>query len=169
MIIEIINLDKSIKFNFRKNIEELLKFVPQEDLYKINKITIIDYPVERNVKDAAGLYYGYQNAKNIEIVLNVSGMFYKMPRIFFIIFPIIPKLLLATTLFHEIGHHVQRIGHGYKKEGWEKTAEQYSKEITKKVFLTSRLFKALKLFKFLLVPILKFYKIKNRKNSVRTR
>lgn len=158
MKIEVLNIDKRINLNFKKTIENLLKFVPPEHLYKINKIIVTDKSNEGKVRDVAGLYYGYQNSQEIDIVLCVSGMFYKMPRVFFILLPIIPKLLLANTLFHEIGHHVQRMGHGYKKERWESSADQYSKELSKRVFFSSRVFKVLSLFKFILVPILKFYK-----------
>lgn len=146
------------KFDFRKNIEYLLQLVPKEHIYKINKIIVTNKASEKHMKNAAGFYYGYQDYKQINIVLGISGMFPKMPTIFFKLFPIIPKYLLARTLYHEIGHHYQNINHGYRKDVWEKTAEKYSEEMTKRFLLSSRISKLLKLFKFILVPVLKVYK-----------
>ena len=156
------NIDKKIRFNFKKNIDNLIQFLPKEHLYGINKIIVTNEVHEKHMKNAAGFYYGYQNSKQINIVLGISGMFPKMPTIIFTFLPIVPKFLLARTLYHEIGHHYQKMSHGYKKIMWEKTAEEYSKEMTKKVFLSSGIFKLLNLFKFILVPVLKSYK-RNRK------
>jgi hypothetical protein len=167
------DIAKKIPFNFKKNIEAMLKVIPPEHILHLGKIRVTSLSPERKQKQAYGLYYGKREGFELPtIVICADSLLKGIPRIIFCIMPFIPRLLLADTLYHEIAHHYQRVSRGYKKERWEKDAEQYSKEMRKKLFLSSGVFKLVYSLRFVVVPVLKILKNKGfsfcgRKNKGR--
>ena len=151
------------KFNFERNITNFLKYVPEDHLINLQKIEVIfsDY---RNFNSGA-YYLGNLEHSMPTIVICPAVLFEKMPRLLFFILPFIPKFLLASALYHEIGHHYQRLSHGIKKDKWESNAENYSRIMMKKAFNSYRL-----LLLLLFGPILFIRKIchvntDNKRNS----
>lgn len=133
------HLSRSLSFDFEKNIKFLLDFIPVEHLVGLQEIKVIEYSPENKRKTAYGFYYGKdQGIKNPVIVICVGNLFNKIPKVVFYFIPFIPRLLLADTLFHEIGHHLQSSSHGLKKEQWENNANSYARKMTKKVFKRSK-------------------------------
>lgn len=131
-----IEIDKSIlekyNFDFEKNINLLLKFVPESHLTKLDKIKIVNCE-GRKIRKYGGYYSGESEGCSPVIVICANHIFQGCPKIFFYI-PFFPRLFLASNLYHEIGHHYQRLQHGIKKEDWEKDAENYTKTMEKIVF-----------------------------------
>lgn len=148
------------KFDFKRHITDLLKYVPKDHLTKLERIEVLylDYR-----KLNAGAYYlGTPEHSVPTIVLCPKVLFEKMPRILFFILSFIPKFLLASALYHEIGHHYQRLTHGLKKDRWESNAETYSDTMMRRAFDSYRL-----LLFVLFGPILFIRKICSRKREVR--
>src|SRR6185503_5832912 len=50
------------------------------------------------------------------------------------LFPITWKILIAQTLFHEVGHHYQRFSHGIAKTRQEDHAENYGDVHARRLF-----------------------------------
>lgn len=153
----------NFNFNFKKHINNFIKILPEEHVYGLEQITVTEFSSEKKVKEASGFYYGYRDPKHATIILCARGIFPEnMPKILFYILPIIPKIILAETLFHEIGHHYLNLSHGYKKEQWEKSADRYSKDMTRKLFISSSVFRLIKPLKFIFIPIIKFLRKKSK-------
>jgi hypothetical protein len=111
-----------------------LRYIPDEHLYGLQRIVITDIASDKRVQEAEGVYYGEREKSIPTIEICTTAIFKDFPRALFFI-PGVTKYLIASVLFHEIGHHYQRRTHGIKKEGWEQWAERYSKEMTKKALL----------------------------------
>lgn len=126
---------RKFPFDFENNVKVLLRTVPTEHLTQLNKIEIVNFSPQRKQKQSYGFYYGKREGVDTPtIIICVANLFGNMPKIIFYILPFIPRFLLADTLYHEIGHHYQRITHGIKKEYWEKDANSYSRFMKRKAF-----------------------------------
>ena len=125
---------KILLFDIEKQIGKLLKVIPKEHLLGLDCIVIVDEIRGKFGKRPAGTYRRKQGREPAYIEISARHTFGDLPKVLFMI-PLIPKLLLAGTLFHEIGHHYQytfksRIG----KKGWEPFAEKYRKQMFPKLF-----------------------------------
>jgi len=148
-MIKIINKYKGkMAVNFEKKILKLLKFVPKKDLIGINEIIITNKAYERKYHLAGGLYIYKRDLNRASIEICIDVIFRQFPKILFY-FPFISTFLLANILYHEIGHHCERITHNNKKKDSEEFADLYRKKIIHKAF---------KLWGYLIFPIFKIFK-----------
>lgn len=128
-----------IPFNAEKTIQRLLKKVPQEHLAGLDAIIVVDQVTHKESRESEGIYWkeSAQRPATIEIAENV--IYRGMPKFLFFL-PFVAKFMLASVLYHEIGHHYQRLTHEVKKEQREKFAEAYKKQMLRKAFFWWRLF-----------------------------
>lgn len=128
-------VDKRINkfpFNFERFTKELICYIPEHHLSYLNRIEILYSESGKSVVE--GLYCGKEQNSNAKIILYPQVIFNKMPKLLFYLFPLIPRILYASTLYHEIGHHYQRMIPGVKKKKWEQNAELYVKKMNKLAF-----------------------------------
>ncbi len=140
--------------HINRKIENLLKYVPQNDLVGIEKIVVYN-TFSKKSAEYAGLYRGRDEKElaSIEIALN-SVFFCKTPVLMFV--PFVGRFLLASVLYHEIGHHCHHsFKHGIKKSKREIFANKYKKETLQKALWGWRL---------LLSPLTPFVKHMAKKN-----
>lgn len=147
-----IEIEKDVKskipFNFENSIKKLIKIIPYEHIMNLKEIKVIWICQNKKQGQAHGLYYGDREGSPAPIIILCVGNILKgVPKIVYYLMPWVPELLLSDTLYHEIGHHYQRVSHGYKKEEWEKHAEQYSKMMQKEFLKTTNIGKLLYLIK----------------------
>lgn len=128
-------LKDDIPIDIIKVIEKLLKRVPSEHLVGLEQIIVCDYVTSKiNKNNAAGIYNPKHNQVSATIELAIQIIYKKFPPFLFYV-PFIYKFLLASALFHEIGHHNHyKMGHGVKKSEGEKYAEKYCNKMLKKTF-----------------------------------
>jgi hypothetical protein len=112
-------------------VHKLLKSIPQEHLIGLSAIILTDQ-LSQN-KHAEGLYWPKKEREPAKIGMAL-GMIYKGVPNFVFYLPFITKFMLASVLYHEIGHHYQRHVHGVKKKEQESFAEQYKKQMIKQTF-----------------------------------
>lgn len=117
-----------------KEVKSLLRYVPKDHLYGLQKIVITDIASDHRVRDRGGAYYSERQGSVPMIELCTAILFKGIPKALFFI-PFLTRFIIADALFHEIGHHYQKKIHGIKKEEWEQWSERYSKEMTKKALL----------------------------------
>lgn len=141
-------------FNFKKAINHIIDTVPQEHILGLGKIWITDSTFTKEEKNAYGLYYGKREGANIPtIIINIANLFDNIPKFFFYCIPLIPKLFLANTFYHEVAHHYQRLRHGITKQKWEIDAKSYSRKMMLRMFKGHIL-----IIKLVFSPILFLYK-----------
>jgi hypothetical protein len=120
-------------------VNKLLKFIPQSHLIGIETIAIYDYLRGKN-KNNAALYWRKDNNSPASIEISVWVVFHQKPMVL-VFLPFVGKFLLASALYHEIGHHHHHsLKHGVKKKKSEAFAEKYKKEMLKKSFWGWRIF-----------------------------
>ncbi len=122
--------DKSIgRFNYEYLIGNILKIVPGDHFVGLSKIVIGSSPVGRKAtKEAWGTYHGKREGAKVPFVNVYAKSIYEFhPKWFMILCPFVYTMYLAEVVYHEVGHHYQRVGKGYKKEEWGNHAERYSK------------------------------------------
>ncbi len=156
-------LNKKYNFNFEKNIRSILKHVPEEHVRSLNKIEVVSLPYGRQQRKAYGFYHGEREGEKFpKIVICAENILGNLPKVIFY-WPLIPRCFLASTIYHEIGHHYQRLHHGIKKEKWEKDADAYEKMMTRKAFKFQILFLGLLFWPFLL---LRRFEIKRKSKTL---
>lgn len=153
-----IEIDESVlkkyNFNFEKVIKSIIKNIPQEHILGLGRIWVTDSGFRKEQAHAYGYYYGKrEGAETPAIIINITNLFNGLPKFIFYCLPLIPKLFLAKTLYHEVAHHYQRLRHGITKERWENDAEIYSKKMMVKMFGRS-----IDVIKIIFGPITYFYK-----------
>lgn len=81
-------------------------------------------------KNSLGLYYGKQaSIDNLpKIVICVGNICKGVPR-YLLCIGFLRRFILAQTLFHEIGHHIQYSVHGIKKHDGERHAKQFTQKM----------------------------------------
>jgi len=120
-------------------INKLMKFVPQSHLMGLEKI-IVSNTFSGKDKNNAALYHRRDSNSPASIEISFYSVFHKKPMALLFL-PFVGKFLLASTLYHEIGHHHHHsFQHGVKKKKSEEAAEKYKKEILKKAFWGWRIF-----------------------------
>jgi hypothetical protein len=118
---------QNIRFNFEKEIQRALLVIPEKDLYRLFEVRVEYNPPRHNI-EAMGSYFGMrEGAKDAYVLLYSKNIASCIPNSFSIFHNFAFRFYLTYALFHEIGHHRQRILHGVKKEEWENDAELYCK------------------------------------------
>ncbi|MDY6862041.1 MAG: hypothetical protein SV062_03525 [Thermodesulfobacteriota bacterium] len=125
-------------YYINRTIKNLLKFIPQRDLIGIEKIAVYNTFNGKN-KNNAALYWEKNEKEPTLIEISFDSVFHKMP-IVLMFMPFVGRFLLASALYHEIGHHCHHsFKHGVKKKKSETFAERYKKEMLQKAFWGWRL------------------------------
>jgi hypothetical protein len=114
-------------------VKRLLTFVPKEHQVGIAMITVSgDRPIEDD-DDVLGQYFERWERDPAVIVIYLEPMRREAPA-WLRRFAITWKVLIAQTLFHEIGHHYQRFSHGIAKTRQEDHAELYGERLARTAF-----------------------------------
>lgn len=123
------------RFNYDCLVRNFLTIVPPGHLIGLSKIIIGAGPVGKVTKSAWGSYQGKREGAVSPIVNVYARSIYKTyPKWLMILCPFIYTMYLGEVIYHEIGHHYQRVGKGYKKQEWENHAERYSKYMLSKYY-----------------------------------
>ncbi len=153
MKIEVENhLKNHFKFDFETSIKDILRKLPKDHLVGLDRIEVKYTALGKNGKGAYALYYGRDTgAKFPKIVLCVGNIFEGLPKILLRQVPLLPKLLLAKNILHELAHHYQTWQHGIGKEEQEKEARAYANRMIKQCFKYELLLLWLLFWPFLLL------------------
>ena len=131
--------NKFVVYYTNRIINKLMKFVPQNHLMGL-EIIIVSYAFSGKDKNSAALYRRKNSNSPASIEISFSSVFNKKPMTLLFL-PFVGKFLLASTLYHEIGHHQHHsFQHGVTKKKSEEFAEKYKKEILKRAFWGWRIF-----------------------------
>jgi hypothetical protein len=119
--------------DYKAVVNDLLRHVPPEHLAGIAYVTVSgDKPLDDD-DDVLGQYFERYEGEPAVIVLYLETMRREVPW-YLRRFPITWKILIAQTLFHEVGHHYQRFSHGIAKGRQEDHAENYGDYYSRKAF-----------------------------------
>ena len=153
MRIEVENdLKNHFKFDFETNIKDILRKLPKDHLVGLDRIEVRYAAADKYARDTYALYYGRDTGvKFPKIVLCVGNIFEDLPKILLRQIPLLPKLLLAKNIFHELAHHCQTRQHGISKEEQEKQARAYANKMIKRCFKYELLLLWLLFWPFLLL------------------
>ena len=121
------------RLDYPKMVREILRVIPPEHTAGIAYITVSGDPPLDDDNDVLGQYYERYEGEPAVIVLYLEVMRRETPRLLHP-FPITWKILLAQTLFHEIGHHYQRFSHGIGGARQEDHAEAYGDRYAREAF-----------------------------------
>jgi len=127
-----------IPISIERLIKILLTKVPQEHLIGLDTITLVDKVSHGKNQKAGGLYWQKREQEPAKIEIGVNTIYNGMPMLVFYL-PFIAKFMLASVLYHEIGHHYQYFTHGVTKKAEENFAENYKKQMLRKTFFGWRL------------------------------
>lgn len=158
-------IDTALHYDFAKNIQRLLKYIPQEDILNLRGIKVFRIAPDQKHRNDKGYYTGYWNSDDATVYLCAQNIFSKNPKFLLELFPIIKTFLLADTLFHEIGHHYQCFHHGYEKSQWEVFSDRYSREYVRKWFVSTRESKVILFVVIIFKQIIRFLFYFNRKQQ----
>ena len=119
---------KMYSFFINRKIKRYLKHIPQSHLLGLGKITI-ENSLHGEGKKGAAVYnrkFG-NNAASIEIAFDAIYPGISKIQLFL---PFFGNFILASTLYHEIGHHHHHsFQHGVNKKKSEAYADRYKKEM----------------------------------------
>jgi hypothetical protein len=104
----------------------LLRRLPPEHLIGISRITVSGTrPLDEVAgADVLGQYFEAYDGEPAFIMIYPEEMSREVP-LLLRPFAVVWRVLLAETLYHEIGHHYQRFTHGIRKPAQENHAETY--------------------------------------------
>lgn len=126
--------NKFLSLLLKRRVVKLLRVVPKEHLLGLEKIVLAESILLKKSKDLGGLYNKKKDREPCSIELSVNSLFRGMPKILHLL-PFVSTFVLATALYHEIGHHYHtKFTHGISKREREDFANRYSKEMMKKRF-----------------------------------
>ena len=128
-----------LPINIERMVRKLLDKVPGEHLIGLDVIIIVDTVSHRRDKKSEGLYWPKKGQEQAKIEIAVDAIYKGMPRIVFYL-PFVAELMLASVIYHEVGHHYQYQTHGITKREREDFAEKYKKQMLKKAFFWWRAF-----------------------------
>lgn len=129
-IIENYLTNRFYRYQTNRIIKKLLKYIPKDHLLGLEKIVVFA-SLNRKNRNSAALYWPKNNSSQATIEISFSSVVHRKPYLIF--FPFVGKFLLASALYHEIGHHHHHsFKHGVKKKKSEAFAEKYKKEILRK-------------------------------------
>ena len=122
-----------LDFDIIEAISKILDYVPEGDILGLSYIFVVDLPSNRkSFQDRTlGSYFPKVSNQPAYIELYLKNLFahIKSAESLRQMLPI-QELGLATTIYHEIGHHVRQIRtHGISKSKNENFARSYGKEI----------------------------------------
>ena len=116
-----------------------MKFVPQSHLIGLEKVIVSDTFCGKD-ENTAALYRRKHINSPASIEIYFYSIFNKKPT-YLLFLPFVGKFLIASTLYHEIGHHHHHsFQHGVTKKKSEAYAEKYKKDILIKAFRGWRIF-----------------------------
>jgi len=120
-----------LKYDVGKSVTKILDYVPSTDLLYLEHIYITDRPHqwEKNLNTAAGAYFEKHQITPAYIEIYLSRLFnhIKSAESMGRMIPI-QDSGLARTIFHEVGHHVEKIrSHSIKKNKSENYAGNYAR------------------------------------------
>lgn len=119
--------------------EKLIKLIPHSHLVGLGKI-VFSERFDRKYKNDAALYWKKKGDAPAFIELSFYAVFNERPFPFLFI-PFVGKFLLASALYHEVGHHYHHsLKHGITNKKAEIFAEKYKKDALKKAFRIWRIF-----------------------------
>lgn len=127
-----------VPINLEKMTKKLLIKVHREHLIGLDKIIIVNRVTHKRDQKAGGLYWQKKGREPAGIEIAIDTIYKGMPRFIFFL-PFVSKFMLASVLYHEIGHHYQYSTHNLKKEEWERFAEKYKTKMLRKTFFLWRL------------------------------
>jgi hypothetical protein len=128
-----------------RTMDLLLRYVPQQHLEDLRKIILTDSAYLRKTirgrmtqdkkrfrpADCRGLYY-----RDGQIVLVVDQIFLEYPEVLLLI-PFFKAMAIGETLYHEIGHHIDRKERPGYRDNREAVADDWSEKLLKQ-FLQKR-------------------------------
>ncbi len=131
---------EKIGFNIEESLDQIMEFIPKSDLVNLGHIIVTDEPRQwkkRSDKTVGAYFQKHENTKAyIEIYISRLFAHLKSAESLRLMIPL-QNVGLAQTLFHEVGHHVEKIrSHGINKKTREKFAEKYSNKLLS-VYLAS--------------------------------
>lgn len=125
-------LDPEIPADLRGRVERdvlaLLSSVPAASLTGLDSIAITKAVGGGSGLPAEGLYYPAGKACGARIVLGLSEVFGDVPGIFRRV-PAVRRLAIGVPLYHEIGHHQERLSHGQAGRAKEAFAERAATDL----------------------------------------
>jgi hypothetical protein len=131
-----------LDFDIELHLTRIIEFVPKTDQIGLDHIYIMDKPkqLKKHSSNARGAYFKKGNKSSTYIELYLSNLFnhIKNPESFKLMIPI-QNIGLAEVIFHEVGHHVEKIrSHGISKEKREKWAEKYGGNLLSKYLVANK-------------------------------
>ena len=139
-------------FDIQQSLKNILEYLPKIDLIGLDHIYITDKPEQwkKHLSNAGGAYFEEKNNTPAYIEIYLSEMFshIKSTESFMLMKPI-QNIGLAQTVFHEVGHHIEKTrSHGINKNKREKYAEKYANNLLSK-YLTANADSINSCFKYL--------------------
>lgn len=145
-----------------RSLRLLLRYVPEEHLIGLNKITLTNSEQLRSIRgkitsekrrfrpaDCQGLY------RKGHIFLIMDQIFSQYPETFLLLVPPFKTFVIGEVLYHEIGHHIHRLEEPGYRNNREVVADQWRDKLMQ-LFLKQRywyLARAARLVRPLLRPI----------------
>ncbi len=126
MKITTLGLDRTYPVDFEDTVRALLRRLPPEHVLGLGRITISGgRPLDEAAdSEILGQYFEAYDGEPAFIMIYPEEMAKEVP--FFVRrIPLVWRVLVAETLFHEVGHHYQRFTHGIRKPAQEDHAENY--------------------------------------------
>jgi hypothetical protein len=126
MKISSLGLDRTYPVDLADTVRVLLRRLPPEHVMGLARITISGgAPLDEAAgSDVLGQYFEAYEGEPAFIMLYPEEMAKEVP-CFVRRVPLVWRVLVAETLFHEVGHHYQRFTHGIRKPAQEDHAENY--------------------------------------------
>jgi hypothetical protein len=127
---------KKLNFDVEKYLVKIIEYIPKTDLIGLEHIYITDLPHQwkKHLDTAAGAYFQKHKSTSAYIEIYLSRMFshIKSAESMNRMIPI-QNVGLARTVFHEVGHHIEKTrSHRIKKNKSENFADNYAKDLLSK-------------------------------------
>ncbi|MGD8782716.1 MAG: hypothetical protein PVH88_27645 [Ignavibacteria bacterium] len=135
-----------LPINIVKRVKRLLKYVPDNYLFDLKMISIVNRITYSKHRNASGIYLPKDKSSEARIEIAIDTI-YMESNWFLMLLPVLSKYFLARVLYHEIGHHYQYEKKSLKKKYREDFAEKISNELLKRYFSN---------WKYLLYPLIPF-------------
>ena len=127
---------RPISFTLERRICKFLRKVPPEHLIGLAIVILADVVSHKGSRKrgALGIYRQKYQQQPCAIELVPQLIYRGMPRSFFYL-PFLADFVLASVLYHEIGHHYHvRFVHGVRKQQREDFANEYRNKMLMRVF-----------------------------------